>query len=443
MSDDDGGGRRSRRAKSKVNYAKEQDFSDEDIFGDEVDEENEAMATSTTKRGGRPKSNKKRKQQQDDPSQYMDEDNGIYQPPKPQFSEKGYDPSLPPIRERFPFLPEYELDGSPRIDLIVGRRPVDEKEASDDDADEETGDDKENSQDDDESDAPRELRNGRTKRGKTPSPTKSDKDGVSDVVEYEYLVKYKNRSYLHLEWKTGADLESMNKSAKTIYRRYLKKVNQGQDEELEDPNFDPSFAEPQKILAEEEQELELELSDKDLLEWEKEKEKELAEESSSEEEKDDDEAKEGTATQDVEMKTEESNGAAKSEEQTDEFTGWKDEDIDFGKLTIEKLRAVLAKEDPYYPVFEGCDNPYRDGYVTEPPKKPRASYLFFQCTLRSYFTMRNPDASLAELMTIIGNTWHSMSEDEREPFLELAREEAKQYEKERTMMERAQRPSEI
>ena len=90
------------------------------------------------------------------------------------------------------------------------------------------------------------------------------------MVEYEYLVKYKNRSYLHLEWKTGADLESMNKSAKTIYRRYLKKVNQGLDEELEDPNFDPAFAEPQKIVAEEEQELELELSDKDLLEWEKE-----------------------------------------------------------------------------------------------------------------------------------------------------------------------------
>ena len=129
---------------------------------------------------------------------------------------------------------------------------------------------------------------------------------------------------------------------------------------------------------------------------------------------------------------------------TEESTGWKeDEDIDFSKLTIEKLRAVLAKEDPYYPVFEGCDNPYRDGYVTEPPKKPRASYLFFQCTLRSYFTMRNPDASLAELMTIIGNTWHSMSEEEREPFLQLAREEAKQYERERAMMERAQRPSEM
>lgn len=128
---------------------------------------------------------------------------------------------------------------------------------------------------------------------------------------------------------------------------------------------------------------------------------------------------------------------------SDDEVDWKDEDIDFSKLTIDRLRAILDKDEPYYPRFEGCDNPYRDGYITEPPKKPRASYLFFQCTLRSYFTMRHPDASLGELMTIIGNHWHSMSEEERAPFLELAKEEVKQYEKERALMEKAQRPNEM
>ena len=100
----------------------------------------------------------------------------------------------------------------------------------------------------------------------------------NEHVEYEYLVKYKGRSYLHLDWKTGADLESMNKSAKTLYRRYLKKLANDPDEDLEDPNFDPSFAEPQKIVDAKEQEITLELTDKELVEWEKERQKALAEE---------------------------------------------------------------------------------------------------------------------------------------------------------------------
>jgi hypothetical protein len=71
----------------------------------------------------------------------------------------------------------------------------------------------------------------------------------------------------------------MNKSAKTIYRRYLKKIAQGLDDELESPEFDPSYIVPQKIVAEREQEMTLELTDKELLKWEKQREKELAEDS--------------------------------------------------------------------------------------------------------------------------------------------------------------------
>ena len=120
-----------------------------------------------------------------------------------------------------------------------------------------------------------------------------------------------------------------------------------------------------------------------------------------------------------------------------------EEDIDFATLTIDKLKSILAKEEPYYPVFEGCDNPYRDGYVTEPPKKPRASYLFFQCTMRAYFAKRNPDATQGELMTILGDQWKAMTEEQQLPFVELAKEESKQYEKERQLMEKAQRPNEM
>lgn len=110
---------------------------------------------------------------------------------------------------------------------------------------------------------------------------------------------------------------------------------------------------------------------------------------------------------------------------------------------MEKIKAVLSKEESYYPIIPGCDNPYRDGYVTEPPKKPRASYLFFQCSMRSYFSRKYPDASQGELMSLLGNHWQSMTEEQRAPFLALADEEAKQYEKERQLLEKAQKPNEM
>jgi hypothetical protein len=464
------GGRRSRRAKAKVvDYSKEQEFSDEDLFEDAPPEEQAAPATKR----GRPKGSTSRKSKgtsskstslhhDDLEDSYEMED---YRPAKPVYTEKGYDPTLLPIRERFPFLPEYEADGSPRIDLIVGRRPIEENEnrkkggdGNDEDDVSINGDD-DDDDDDDDDEGEESGRGGRRgdKRGKrgltSPKKIKSSdseaniSENNSNIIEYEYLVKYKNRSYLHLEWKTGADLESMNKSAKAIYRRYVKKLVHGHDEELEDPNFDPSFAVPQKILAEAEQELEMELSDNELLAWEQEKEKELDDSDEEPEDEDNDEKKDDDDdTAGLESKTSmdtEENGTDKEKKKDHANPDWKDEDIDFSRFTLERLQAIIDQDEPYYPKFEGCDNPYRDGYVTEPPKKPRASYLFFQCTMRAYFAMRNPNASLGELMTIIGDSWMAMSENEQAPFLELSKQEVKQYEKERALMEKAQRPNEM
>jgi hypothetical protein len=292
-------GRRSRRAKAKpVNYGREQEFSDGDVFEDSDDE--------PTPKRGRPKgSRKSTSAAAPDPMMSVHDDleeGGVYRPSKPIYNEKGYDTNLAPIRERFPFLPEFEPDGSPRIDMIVGRRPVDEKEATDADATSENENENQDptSDDDEESDSAG-VRKGRRGGGKRKADKKSSspskKEDEAGPVEYEYLVKYKGRSYLHLEWKTGADLESMNKSAKTLYRRYLKKLTVTHDEELEDPNFDPSYAVVQKICAKEEQEITMELSDKDLLEWEKEREKEIAEEDSDDDEPEVEGAQNGKKTQ--------------------------------------------------------------------------------------------------------------------------------------------------
>ena len=119
---------------------------------------------------------------------------------------------------------------------------------------------------------------------------------------------------------------------------------------------------------------------------------------------------------------------------------WPDE-IDFHNIDIEFLRTILKQESSYYPLIEGSDNPYRDGYITEPPKKPRASYLFFQCTMRSYFAKKNPKAVQSELMSMLGETWRSMSEKDRIPFQILADEESKQYEREKALLEKAQKPN--
>jgi len=291
-------GRRSRRAKVKVDYAKEQEFSDEDLFEDNDQKDQEAVVSEAPKK--RKKGNRKSKgRKSSSRNQDMDmfatdpfEDDAVdgYVPPKPIYTEKGYDPALPPIRERFPFLPEYELDGSPRIDLIVGRRPVEETDDKKKDLKEKSSDDDDTADDEEfgELQTNRRGRNGKRNVGGRKSSAKknsSEIDSGKDFVEYEYLVKYKNLSYMHLEWKSGADLESMNKSAKTIYRRYLKKVAQGLDEEIENPDFDPSYVVVQKVLAEEEQELELEVEGEELVKWEKQREKELAEEDLSEEER--------------------------------------------------------------------------------------------------------------------------------------------------------------
>lgn len=63
--------------------------------------------------------------------------------------------------------------------------------------------------------------------------------------------------------------------------------------------------------------------------------------------------------------------------------------------------------------------------------------------MRSYYAKRNPEATQAELMTLLGDVWRGMSEAEREPFIQLAKEETELYENERMLTEKAQKPSEV
>jgi Bromodomain/HMG (high mobility group) box len=119
-----------------------------------------------------------------------------------------------------------------------------------------------------------------------------------------------------------------------------------------------------------------------------------------------------------------------------------EEPIDFKSIPFERVKSIVSKEGPYYPVVEGSDNPYRDGYITVPPKKPRASYLFFQCAMRAYYQKKNPQANLqSEMMAALGDTWRKMTDEEKASFLQLAAEESKEYELQKELLEKAQKPN--
>ena len=305
-------GRSRRRTVKAVDYSKEQQFSDDDIFEDNLNDNKPARPVSTpssnpvSTRKGRPGRPRKNNIDSVSFSSFPEADNSVYGTYLPGqstalYTEKGYDPTQLPIRQKYLFEPEFELDGSPKIELIVGRRPIVEKTHTKDEhsgnGERKDKDDSDSSSEEDESEeeeveASPKVKRKRGRPRKNPSPEKEESTievtpaTSKKHIEYEYLVKFKGKSFLHLKWKTASDLESMNKSAKTMYRRFLKKLKAGVDDTLEDPTFDNAYAIPQKIVDEKEHPMVVELSDKELIAWEKKREREIAEEKSdSEDEK--------------------------------------------------------------------------------------------------------------------------------------------------------------
>lgn len=255
---------RYRRKSSKaVDYAADP-FSDDDLL-----EEDEKVTTS--RRSPVPESGsstrKPRKPRKSDARRAVDSIeaadeytfNGVARM-EAVFTEKGYDSNELPIRERFLFAPEYEADGTQKIDCIIGRRIREAKRQIGYDL----SDEDENDLTDGETEVAERTRKARESAEKLLSAIDAGQ------VEYEYLIKYKGVSYIHLEWKLGTELESMNKSAKTLYRRFLKKLEAGTEEGIEDPTFDQSFVDPQRIIDEQEQEIEVDMTDKEIIQWEKE-----------------------------------------------------------------------------------------------------------------------------------------------------------------------------
>lgn len=121
------------------------------------------------------------------------------------------------IRDRFLFEPEREEDGSLVIERILGRRY-------------------------------------RGENSKKASSLFSNATAQECKHEYEYLVKYRSLSYLHVQWLNANEIDAMNDKSKKVLQRYLNKLDRGEQVD-EDGEIDPSYLEVEKILDYREQEV--------------------------------------------------------------------------------------------------------------------------------------------------------------------------------------------
>eukprot|EP00604_Paraphysomonas_vestita_P004366 CAMPEP_0174825760 /NCGR_PEP_ID=MMETSP1107-20130205/43088_1 /TAXON_ID=36770 /ORGANISM="Paraphysomonas vestita, Strain GFlagA" /LENGTH=111 /DNA_ID=CAMNT_0016057705 /DNA_START=543 /DNA_END=878 /DNA_ORIENTATION=- len=55
-------------------------------------------------------------------------------------------------------------------------------------------------------------------------------------------------SYLHVQWLSAHEIETMNPRSKQALQRYLNKLDKGDPGAQEDGEFDPSYTEIEKIL---------------------------------------------------------------------------------------------------------------------------------------------------------------------------------------------------
>ncbi len=121
------------------------------------------------------------------------------------------------IRDRFLFEPEREEDGSLVIERILGRR----------------------------------FRGESTKKVNSLFSNSTAQESKHD---YEYLVKYRSLSYLHVQWLSASEIDAMNDKSKKVLQRYLNKLDRGEQVD-EDGEIDPTYLEVEKILDVKEQEV--------------------------------------------------------------------------------------------------------------------------------------------------------------------------------------------
>jgi len=161
-----------------------------------------------------------------------------------------------PVSDRFPFEPEREEDGSLKIDLILGRRLLQKGVASA---------------------AVQHAQHDKFAPPGSPTAAAAGAAGSASVASgpggskkhplqhhrailkhkdarrerycYEYLVKFKNASYMKSRWMTFHQIDALGNRSKQALTRWLKKVEKGEaTEELENETFDTNYCVVEKVL---------------------------------------------------------------------------------------------------------------------------------------------------------------------------------------------------
>lgn len=76
------------------------------------------------------------------------------------------------------------------------------------------------------------------------------------------------------------------------------------------------------------------------------------------------------------------------------------------------------------------------------PKKPLSAFMFFSQERRKTLKNEKPDLKITEASVVIGAEWKELSQKDREPYNELAKEDRSRYEKEKGQQDPAPKPKE-
>lgn len=340
-----------------------------------------------------------------------DSDEGYGEKKKSSSSRISSSSPVPPpreltIREKYTFEPELYPDGTPQIDKIISRRLIPSSTSM-----------------------------------PPPSPSKST---PQQHKEYEYHLKFKNKSFLHTSWERQDSINSMGRSAKMMFTRYLKKIDQGiVPEEVE---IETSWVTVDRIVDEKETMEYVDMTEEEAEQfWKEEGAEEEEMDVETEDNEDDNEARYVNSLSD------------NSERLRVQFVDSKFFDP-ISPSTIKEhqkgaeisnLKIAISKHPPCYRIPSGSPNPYADGTFKNPPVQPRTAMDFYflinpvevkgltsddvetlqgETKPHTRNTRNNATTTNNTRLRSVEKTWEEMMPSQKEIWIELQSLERRTYE---------------
>lgn len=65
------------------------------------------------------------------------------------------------------------------------------------------------------------------------------------------------------------------------------------------------------------------------------------------------------------------------------------------------------------------------------PKKPKSAFLFFSSDRRPSLRQEQPDLSMLDVSRVLGEEWNHLTEEEKEPYLQMATKDRRRYDEEK------------